>query len=132
MRWGIADLEEHKHRHSITERLIRLEEERDNCALQIKQLQAKIGNLVKQARSSEGKIKLEAVKDDLVALQSKQEGLEKMWEVASARKRDLDLARIEYKKRASIRDERREMLGAIKSQIEKLKLQYDEAKASGK
>ncbi len=128
VRWGIADLEEHKHRHSITERLIRLEEERDNCALQIKQLQAKIGNLVKQARSSEGKIKLEAVKDDLVALQSKQEGLEKMWEVASARKRDLDLARIEYKKRASIRDERREVLDSIKSHIEKLKLLYDEAK----
>jgi len=55
-------------------------------------------------------------------LHEKLKELEKMVEEANAEKRNLVHARSQYQQRVSIRDERREMLNSIKTQIEKLML----------
>jgi len=123
---GYTDLEERSYPHRVTSRLIRLERERDNCLLEIAQLKAKIKNLEKRAESPEGKANLKNAQDDLAVLVSKFEGLEEMRREAAAQKRDFDLARIQYKQRTSIRDERKRMLDDIKAQIEKLKIMHDD------
>lgn len=125
-RWGFYDLEERSYPHPVTQRLIRLERQRDDCLLEIAQLRAKINNLEEQADSPEGKANLKKARGDLIVLISKLEELQKMRDEAAAKKRDLDLARVQYKQRASIRDERKRMLDSIKSQIEKLKILHDD------
>ena len=54
------------------------------------------------------------------------EQLAKMREETAARKRDLDLARVQYDKRLAIRDERKRMLDSVKQQLEKLKIMHDD------
>ena len=44
----------------------------------------------------------------------------------AAKKRDLDLARVQYKQQLAIRDERKRMLDSLKSEIEKLKILHDD------
>jgi chromosome segregation ATPase len=124
---GFTDLEEHSYPHPITARLMRLEHERDNYALETKAVEAHIENLEKkQQGEANGQIKQELqeelnnVRNELVVLQSKLAELEKMREKAAARKKDLDLARIQYRQRADVRDERKKMLSEIKLLIEKL------------
>jgi capsular exopolysaccharide synthesis family protein len=58
----------------------------------------------------------------LLALQQRFTELEKLREEALAKQKELDLARIQYQQRASIRDERKQMLDSVKGQIEKLKI----------
>jgi uncharacterized protein involved in exopolysaccharide biosynthesis len=130
---GFTDLEEHSYPHPITVRLNRLELERDNCVLEIKEVQANIENLnkrVEQQVSEQVKNELQAnlkdVQDELSVLQSKLEELEKMRQEAAAKKRDLDLARVQYEQRRRIRDERVRMLEAIKAHIEKLRIMHDD------
>ena len=106
---------------------MRLEQERDNCHLEIVQLQANIENLLKQPDSPEGKEKLKKVKDNLAVLEGKLEALNRMVQEAKIRKRDLDLARVQYKRRARIRDERQRMLDSLKAEVEKWRMAYDEA-----
>ena len=60
-------------------------------------------------------------------LEGKLEALDRMVEEAKVRKRDLDLARVQYKRRARIRDERQRMLDSLKAQIEQWRMAYDEA-----
>ena len=52
--------------------------------------------------------------------------LEKLRQEIEAKKRDLDLARVQYEQRVTIRDERKEMLDEVKAQIEKLKIMHDD------
>ena len=54
------------------------------------------------------------------------EDLTKMRQETDASKRDLDLARVQYQRRAAIRDERKQMLNAVKQQLEKLKIMHDD------
>jgi hypothetical protein len=89
--------------------------------------QAKIENLLGQPDSPEGKEKLKKARDNSTVLEGKLEALDKMVEEAKARKRDLDLARVQYKRRARIRDERQVMLDSLKAEIEKVQIMYDEA-----
>jgi hypothetical protein len=49
-----------------------------------------------------------------------------MREEAAAKKKDLDMARVQYKQRTTIRDERRRVLDSLKAEIEKLKILYDD------
>lgn len=130
---GFTDLEEHSYPHPVTVRLNRLELERDNCVLEIKEVQANIENLKKRVEhqvSEQVKQELQAnlkdAQDELNVLQSKLEELEKMRQEAAAKKRDLDLARVQYEQRRRIRDERVRMLEAIKAQIEKLRRLADD------
>jgi succinoglycan biosynthesis transport protein ExoP len=64
--------------------------------------------------------------DQLVVLQARLEELEKLRLATEAKNRDLDLARTQYKQRVAIRDERRDMLDSVKSQLEKLKILHDD------
>ena len=130
---GFTDLEEHSYPHPVTVRLNRLELERDNCVLEIKEVQANIENLKKRVEhqvSEQVKDELQAnlkdAQDELSVLQSKLEELEKMRQEAAAKKRDLDLARVQYEQRRRIRDERVRMLEAIKAHIEKLRIMHDD------
>jgi len=65
---------------------------------------------------------LENAQDRLVVLQQRLVELQNLREEAAAKKKDLDLARVQYEQRLKIRDERIEMLDAIKAQIEKLRI----------
>jgi len=69
---------------------------------------------------------LENAQDGLVVLQERLEQLEEMRQEAEAKKKDLDLARVQYEERIKIRDERIAMLDSIKEQIEKLKIIHDD------
>ncbi len=64
--------------------------------------------------------------DKLVVLQARLEELEKLRRTTEAKNRDLDQARIQYGQRVAIRNERRDMLDSVKSQIEKLKILHDD------
>jgi capsular exopolysaccharide synthesis family protein len=69
---------------------------------------------------------LQNAQDQLIVLSQRLEELNKLQAEAQARKKDLDLARIQYEQRTSIRDERKNMLNSIKTQIEKLKIIHDD------
>jgi capsular exopolysaccharide synthesis family protein len=193
--WDLTDLSERAEgydRHTITLRLNDLELEQNQLALEIRQVQADIGNLeelaagpineqiehqietdpvmtvlaqqlafqeselagkltkfenhrvVRQSQELIDEIKvrrgirkaeiaeqtrqsnLKDAQNSLVVLQGRFAALEKLREESAAKKRDLDLARIQYAQRVTIRDERRVMLDSVKSQIEKLKMIHDD------
>ncbi|MHC4148411.1 MAG: polysaccharide biosynthesis tyrosine autokinase [Planctomycetota bacterium] len=65
---------------------------------------------------------LKDARNVLVVVQERYAELEKLRQEAEAKKRDLDLARIQYQQRVTIRDERKLMLDSIKEQIEKLRI----------
>lgn len=69
---------------------------------------------------------LENARDGLIVLQERFEQLEKLREEAEAKKKQLDLAQIQYEKGMKIRDERLTMLDSIKEQIEKMKTLHDD------
>ncbi len=128
-KFGFTDLEEHSYPHPITARLMRLQHERDNYVLETKAVEAHISNLKKrQEGESDGQVKQELqaeinnVQNELVVLQRKVMELEKMREEAAARKKDLDLARIQYRQRAVVIDERIKTLNEVQWLIEKFKI----------
>ena len=130
---GLTDLEEHSYPHPITARLMRLEHERDNYVLETKAVEAHIENLKKkQQGEANGQVKQELqtelnnVRNELVVLQRKVVELEKMLRVAELQKKELDLARVQYRQRAVIKGERRKRLDEIKLLIEKLKIMFDD------
>lgn len=69
---------------------------------------------------------LENARDGLIVLQERFEQLEKLRQEAEAKKKQLDLAQIQYEKGMKIRDERLTMLDSIKEQIEKMKTLHDD------
>jgi succinoglycan biosynthesis transport protein ExoP len=64
--------------------------------------------------------------DILIVMQERLAAMEKMRAETAAKKRDLDLARVQYDQRLKIRDERTMMIDSIKEQIEKLKIIHDD------
>ncbi len=68
----------------------------------------------------------ENAQDHLIVMQERLTEMERLRADASAKKRDLDLARVQYEQRLKIRDERVTMLDSIKEQIEKLKIIHDD------
>lgn len=62
----------------------------------------------------------------LVGYQERYAQLEKLRQETLAKQKDFDLARIQYKQRAGIRDERKVMLDSVKEQIEKLKIMLED------
>jgi len=65
---------------------------------------------------------LKNAQDQLGVLMSRLDELEKRREDAVAKKKDFDLARVQYEQRIAIRDKSRQMLDSIKEQIEKLRI----------
>jgi hypothetical protein len=136
-RYGISDIEERSYPHPITSRLMRLEKERDGCIVEASRLEASIRILEKklkgaddEQKTQEFKANLEKARDELFLLRSKFEQLQVMREEAAAKKRDLDLARVKYKQRARVRDERRRMLDSLKAQMEQLRIMHDDPEAA--
>jgi len=76
---------------------------------------AEIGEQTRQANFKDAQ-------DILAVLQQRLVELETLRQEAEAKKRELDLARIQYQQRARIRDERKEMLDSVTGQLEKLKI----------
>ena len=72
------------------------------------------------------KSNLQNAQDRLIVFQSQFEELEKLREEAAAKKKDLDMARIQYDQRVSIRDERKNRLDETKAQIEKLRIMQED------
>ncbi|MFZ0034692.1 MAG: polysaccharide biosynthesis tyrosine autokinase [Sedimentisphaerales bacterium] len=64
--------------------------------------------------------------DLLTGLQQKFADMEKLRQEMAAKQKELDLARIQYQQRASIRDERKLVLDSVKEQLEKLKIMLDD------
>ncbi|MHC4418441.1 MAG: right-handed parallel beta-helix repeat-containing protein, partial [Planctomycetota bacterium] len=126
---GFTDLEERSYPHPVTERLNRLQQQRDDLVLEISEARARTVMLEKWPQTPERKVELESAKVSLTVLQHKLKELDKMVGEAAARKRDLDVARVAYRQRAAIRDERKETLDAIRAQIEKLRLEYSNPEA---
>jgi len=62
----------------------------------------------------------------LIVFQERFIELERLRQEADAKQKDLDLGRVQYGQRVTIRDERIKMLDAIKEQVEKLKILHDD------
>ena len=101
-------------------RVVRELQERMNGVRQ--EREARKAEVAEQVRQSD----LKNAQQGLVALVGRLEELQKMRAEASKKKEDLDLARVQYGQRESIRDERKKILDSIKSQIEKLKIVHDD------
>ena len=69
-------------------------------------------------------------KEDLIVLHRKCDTLAQMVQEAKAENKNLDNIRSEYQRQAGKRDERKEALNNINSQIEELKIMYQEAESS--
>jgi capsular exopolysaccharide synthesis family protein len=69
---------------------------------------------------------LKNARDFLTGLQQKFADMEKLRQETAAKQKELDLARIQYQQRASIRDERKLMLDSVKEQLEKFKIMLDD------
>ncbi|NOR65720.1 MAG: polysaccharide biosynthesis tyrosine autokinase, partial [Woeseiaceae bacterium] len=71
---------------------------------------------------------LKNAQNNLIVLQDTFERLEERRQEAEAKKKELDIARVQYDKRVKIRDERLARLDSIKEQVEKLKIMHDDPK----
>jgi len=69
---------------------------------------------------------LENTQDKLIVLYRRLEELQSMRAEAAAKKKELDLARVQYEKILKVRDERIEMLNEIKKQIEKMRIMLND------
>lgn len=81
--------------------------------------QAEIAEQTRQAN-------LKNAQSTLVGYQKRYAELERLRQEAIAKQKELDLARIQYKQRAGIRDERKQMLDSVKAQLEKLKIMLED------
>jgi len=104
--------ENHRVVHQIQERIDETKERR-----RIRQME--IADQTRQAN-------LKNAQSTLVGFQQRYAELERLRQEALAKQRDLDLARIQYKQRSSIRDERKQMLDSVKAQVEKLKIMLED------
>jgi hypothetical protein len=119
-RWGFGDLEDHNYPPPVVVRLSRLQSLRDDMLLEVRGLEATINDL------KERKVDFEALRTQLIPRRAKLRELEKMVEQAGAKKKDFDLARVQYRRRAAIRDQIGESLGAIRMLIDKYKIMYND------
>jgi hypothetical protein len=117
-RSGFTDLEDHNYPPAVVVRLSRLESLRDDMLLEVKGLEATMRDL--EAR----KVDAESVRAQLIPLRAKLGELERMVEQAGAKKKEFDLARVEYMQRATVRNRISERLGAIEMVTAKLRIMH--------
>jgi len=137
-RYGFTDLEEHPYPHPVTARLIRLQNEEDNCALDINQLQTRRDEIIGEPQvSSSGKNEpnmtadVKAVQLKLKLSQGRFAELKKMREETEKREEELVTARTRYAYGQFIRDDRRTVLGSVRAKIEELRVLSDNADVAG-
>jgi hypothetical protein len=119
-RWGFGDLEDHNYPPPVVVRLNRLQSLRDDMLLEVSGLEATINDL------KERKVDFEALRTQLIPRRAKLRELDKMLEQAGAKKKDFDLARVQYRQRAAVRNRISERLDAIENLIEKYKIMHDD------
>jgi uncharacterized protein involved in exopolysaccharide biosynthesis len=137
-RYGFTDLDEHSYPDPVTIRLMDLQKQMDNCALEKNEVQTRLEELKAPTQPAPAE-KAEAKPDDEVKklqtklrlLQVRFAQLQAMRDDARKSKEELDLARAQYALRKATRDERRQKLDSIKSRIEELKIAYDNPYACG-
>jgi capsular exopolysaccharide synthesis family protein len=103
---------EHRVRRQIQQRI-------DQLVLEREQRKQAIADQNRQAD-------LQNAQQQLLVLQSRLEELQRLRQESEAKKRDLDLARIEYEKIKTVHEERIATLNGIKEQIEKWRIKYDD------
>jgi uncharacterized protein involved in exopolysaccharide biosynthesis len=138
-RCGFTDLEQHDYPHPITVRLIRLQDEEDDCTLDINQLQTHRDALLSQPQQvlSSGKpdpntnAEIKDVEFKIKLAQSRLAGLSKMREETEKREEGLVTARTQYAYGQFIRDNRRTALDSVKAKIEELNILSDNPEVSG-
>jgi len=116
-RYGFADLEGSSGYSLVLKRITRLETLRDELLLEIAGIKAMAGQSQEKAL---------APSEELLRLEAKLAESKKMLEDASKEKQDYDMARVQYKQRAVIRDERQAVLNEVLRVIEKLRVMYDD------
>ena len=84
--------------------------------------QMRKAEIAEQTRQSN----LKNAQDSLIVLQERYNELEILRQEAAAKQKDFDLARVQYAQRASIRDERKEMLDSVKEKVDKLKIMLED------
>ncbi|MFA5251891.1 MAG: polysaccharide biosynthesis tyrosine autokinase [Phycisphaerae bacterium] len=104
--------ENHREVHQIQETINEIREKR----------RARKADIAEQTRQAN----LKNAQSTLVGYQQRYTELEKLRQETLAKQKDFDLARIQYKQRAGIRDERKLMLDSVKEQLEKLKIMLDD------
>ena len=137
-RYAFADLEEHNYPHPITARLLRLQEQEDNCTLDMDQLQTHrecfwVSRNSYYLPESPTRIRPPSLK----ALNLKPDWRKTDWqesgkcEETQKKQDELSLARIQYLRSKAVRNERQTALDTVKTKIEELKILYDNPEVSG-
>ncbi len=103
---------EHRVRRQIQERMDQFVQERERRKQEI----------AEQNRQAD----LQNAQQQLIILQRRLEELQRLRQESEAKKKDLDLARIDYEKIKSVHEERISVLNGIKEQIEKWRIKYDD------
>jgi hypothetical protein len=130
-RYGFTDLEQYNYPHPITARLMRLDVERDNCALEIKQLKTRLDAFLSQSAETNLNADVKIVQAELKLLQSKFEELQRLREEAAQQEQELGVARTQSAQRQKVRDQIWRSLDSVKSRIDELKILHDDPDPSG-
>jgi len=136
-RYGFSDLEQHNYPHPITVRLIRLQNEEDDCALDVNQLQTRRNLLEQPQKSPSGKSdpnQAAEIKDidlRIKLAQNRLARLREMREETQKTQEELDMARVSYARGKAIKNERQTALDTVKTKSEELKILYDNPDVSG-
>ena len=138
-RYGFADLEEHDYPHPFTVRLIRLQNEEDDCVLEAEQFQTHREVLISQPQQllSSGKpdpnqaAELKDVELQIRLTQNRLARLREMREEAQKKQDEMDMAKVQYAKSKEIRNKVHMFLDSVQAKIEDLKVFYDNPDTSG-
>jgi hypothetical protein len=119
---GFIDLEERNLPEPVVERLIRLDSLADDLELGIAEARAWVQALTKRiADPNSENTPLQEARDELTALTARAEELKQLKDAAAKEKKDFDNARIQFERRAAIRDERLARVNQTKAAIETLR-----------
>ena len=118
--YGFTDLEVHTYPHPVIVRLNQLQRARDTLVVEIRGVKAKQENLKGNQDEKKG------LELKLAVLQSELAELEKLLEEAIAKNRELGRARVEYERRAAIRNGRRRTYDEMTLLRDKLGIMLDD------
>jgi len=132
-RYGFIDLEQNNCQNPITARLIRLQDQQDNCTLEIEQVRNRIEYLEAQSQRPAGEKTIQDPNAELkelrimrASLEKRHEKLQIMLAETKQKQDELAWARIQYAQRREIRNERRRALENVKFMMEEVKILYDD------
>ena len=132
-KYGFIDLEQNSFPDPVTARLIRLQDQQDNCTLEIEQVRTRIEYLEAQSQRpadektiQDPNAELKDLRAARTSLEKRHEKLQIMLAETKQKQDELAWARIQYAQRREIRNERRRALENVKSMMEEVKILYDD------